>query len=172
MALSSSKLKNEILAVTGDPSNFPSSENDAKQRLADAYDNYAQDAVDSSGDGPLIVNKSAFQSALSFSVGGSAAAAAAAFEAAIVAYWTGATFNITTPPPGSILKVSSTIVTPPIPNGLIGGVFSNISPEVTADTKAQQIADAIHAMTITGTGVIAHMLPGSIPGPPIPFTIS
>jgi len=172
MALSASKLKNEILAIINDPLNFPASENEAKQRLADAYDNYAQDAVDGSGDGPLSVNKSGFQSALNFPVGGSAAAAATAFETAVVTYWTGATFNITTPPIGSLSKVSSTIITPPIPNGLIGVVFADISAGVTADEKAQQVADAIHTMTITGAGIINHIIPGGFPGPPIPYTIS
>jgi len=175
MTLSASNLKSLILAATGNPGDFAASPAEATQRLTDAYDTYAQDAVDGSGDGPLVVNKSGFQSALNFT-GTTSSAAATSFEAAVVAYWTGATFNISTPPPGSVVKVSSMIVVPPIPNGQILTVFNDVSPGVSADTKAQQMADALHSMTITGSGIIQHLIPPTptppTPGPPILFNIA
>lgn len=172
MALSESKLKGLILDITN---SFPGSPFEAINLLTDAYDSYAQDAVDGTGDPPLVVNKSAFKSALNFDIGNTAVIAATTFESAVVEYWTGATFSPSTPPPGSVAKVSSAIVTPPIPNGLLLTVFSNTTAGISADTKAQEMASALHSMTITGAGLIQHMIPspsGPVPGPPIPFTIS
>ena len=173
MTLNATTLKSEIFAITGNPANYPGDPVEAAQKLADAYDTYAQDATDLTGDGPITVNKSGFQSSLNFTVGNTAAQAALAFELAVIAYWTSAKFDTSTPPPGSVTKISSTIIIPPISNGLLLTVFSDISG-ADADTKAQQIADALHSMTITGAGIIQHTIPspsGPIPGPPLPFTI-
>lgn len=99
MSLSSSILQSEFLTIIA-PSGHPTSKALAASAWATAYDNYVRDtsgfgtslAVDASGDAIASVNKSGFESALSFSAS-TAASFAAEWRAAFEAYWSGAAFS-------------------------------------------------------------------------------
>jgi hypothetical protein len=107
MTLSASKLKDELLKVL-DSTNIHFVGNSATiiaaaNNWANAYDVYAKDATDLSGDAVVLTNKAGFASTLAAQIppspnAGSYATTANAFDLAFIAYWTAATFRTGTPP--------------------------------------------------------------------------
>lgn len=176
MALDKSKLTNELTTWLENQGDYLDDETStgiekSADAFANAYETYALDAVDVSGDSPDVVNKSGLASAIkAITVPGTAATAALQYETGIVAFWTGATFKLLTPPAGTIApEVSAIVTTPPVPGPLaiaLTAVFSDISGKDHA-TKASEIADALDTATktvvVTCTGTNAAPPPPTIP---------
>ena len=165
MALDKSKLKTEL-------ENWMSSTydniTDAANAFADAYEIYALDAIDISGDSPDTLNKAGIVSAFkSLTTSETPATSAIKFEAGLVAYFTGGTFLLTIPPAGTILPEISAIVTasiiPPAISATLTTIFTNTSDDVS--TKATQMSDlfdtATKLVTATCTGTLA--IGGTLP---------
>lgn len=104
MSLDINILKDEILKIIDkDNPNFVGYSDDytvTATNWANAYDTYARNAEDISGDVLVTANKPGFIAALAAGLATSVtpASAAAAYEAAFVIYWTAATFSIGIPP--------------------------------------------------------------------------
>lgn len=188
MALASATLKTEILKLV-DPNDVafvghPADVAGAAANWATAYDNYALNAVDFSGDAVSIVNKALFQSTLASQLASSttAATAAAAFGAAWLAYWTGAVFSVGTPPVSAppclnvggtlIFSVEATsVVAPaPIPAGLITLLTTEFGVKTEdPDAKATALANAFHTATTTAIFVLISGSDTTLPVP-VPIT--
>lgn len=133
MTLSKSKLESEFSKVMdeNDPNfvGWPSTILAGINNFATAYENYAKDAVDRSEDVLLTYNKAGFIGALTgLNINSTYVDAANAMEAAIKAFWTGATF--------AIVKL---ILTPPAP----------IPPGPPPDCISLGIGTRIYATEIT-----------------------
>jgi hypothetical protein len=88
-----------------------------------------------------------------------------------VFYWTGASFNIAIPPPGSVQKVNSTVTTI-LPITQANNPFLPMSTLYLEDTNklVDIFTTAIATFHKNITVTIQHMIPspsGPIPGPPI-----
>lgn len=186
MALSASILKTEILKLV-DPDDpgfvgFPEDTATMQANWTDAFDAYALNAVDVSGDPVVTVNKAGFQAALAplFNPDSTSTAAANAFASAWSAYWTGATFAILIPPPSGVggngifgVEISSavTVVVPANLSSDLKTIFDTIDTDQDPDTKAQQIADAFHAATTNDITVLISGLDTTPPPTgPLPIT--
>lgn len=164
MALSASTLAGELRKIF-DPGaggfGWPASRSAAIASITAAYDTYASDAVDYSGDAVASKSPSGFQAALAaaFSDTWTAADAADAFRDAWIAYWTGATFAVGAPPPPSgqcpnsggntvfSVEISSAVTIingAPLRASLLYE-FGNLG--IDGDAKATAIAAAFHAAT-------------------------
>jgi len=144
--------------------------NDAANAFANAYDTYAQDALDVSNDGPDTLNKQGIIDAfITLTTSETPTSASVTFEDAIIAYWNGGTFELLTPPAGTITPEISANVTGNIATSAISTdlktVFENTSDS--AATKASQIADILD--TATKTVIVTCV--GTNAAPP-PATIS
>jgi len=162
----------------------PSDKPKARRQWANAYDTYAKLATDVSGDVVTSVNKPGFQSALIFSEkSGTPAQAAAEFEAAFIAYWTGATFAVgavplpSAPcpsiPPAPLWATEATSVVLSVAPGLANRllpIFTNNSPNQSVSRVTKQIADAFHAATTTDVLVLITGLTLPPPPPGLPVT--
>jgi len=183
-----------------DPNNpsfvgHPANVSDAATNFANAYDTYALDAVDYSGDAVAVVNKAGFESTLAASLppgnpGGTPLAASAAFDNAFISYWTGATFAIgIIPPPAGIcpnvggnsifsVELSSVVsaITPSILGNLLSTVWNSLPPTGSKETEdpsiaASAIASALHTATTTAISVLISGLDTTpIPAGPLPIT--
>lgn len=189
MALSQTKLRDEFRKLTdpnfGSFAGYPASAAAAAASWATAYDTYARDAVDASGDAVVTVNKPGFQSALTTALLASTTpqAAAAGFANAFTAYWTGAVFavGLLPPPAGPCANVGG--------NGIFGAEVSSVVTVVNAaalqsalatefqtlsgngNTKAQALAAIFHSATTTGVTVLISGLDTTPPGSgPLPIT--
>jgi len=128
----------------------------------------------------IVTNRPGFQAALSFSPGSLAPIAAAQFEAAFLAYWTGAVFAVGIPPspaaacpsippaPPWAVEVSSVVVSalPGLAAPLLPTFSNNAnrSPPVVAN----ELANAFHVATTTLvmvliTGITLPPPPGGLP---------
>lgn len=182
MALSQATLKAELLKLIDQDSptfiGFPATKEQACENWANAYDVYCQSAQDISNDGLATSNPTGFKNSLIANLpegaAGSAALGAAAFESAVVAYWTGATFNIGSLPPGGIggtgvfsIEISSVVteITPNVLYDLLLIEFSKTTFELDMDVKADTLAALFH--TFTTTAVIVT-ISGSDTTPPPP----
>lgn len=168
MALDQNKLKDNLFAwlQNVNVANIA----DSAEDFADAYEDYAFDAQDPSGDSPSILNRAGLVSAIAgLPAIGTAINAAQIFATGIVAYWTGGIFEITPP------ELASVVITPPVP-ALISVPLTTVfldnsvddpeDPDVTYDRKADEIATLLHAATITTIVSIALPAPSSpIVGP-------
>lgn len=178
MALSASILKSEILKLV-DPNDpgfvgFPEDSATMQSNWTNAFDAYALNAVDVSGDIITTVNKAGFQSALAplFNPNSTSTAAANAFATAWAAYWTGAIFAVGIPPPSGVggngifgIEISS-VVTVIVSANLsveLKTIFDKVDTDQDPDIKAQQIADALHAAT---TNDITVLITGTDTTPP------
>lgn len=157
-----------------------------EERWASAYDAYARQAQDVSGELPITVNGTGFRRALNFEASGSAAALAAQFEAAFQVYWTGAIFSFGIPPPpvppgcpnvgGTSIfstELSSLVieVVPSVMQAQLVTQFSVASREESIESRAQAIASAIHMATTTAVFVLITGLDTtSPPTGPLPVT--
>jgi len=164
---------------------FPSSKADAKTAWTNAYDLYAATAIDISGD--FIVTGSAnaagFKNSLSFDTGGTSSSAAADFDAAFVAYWTGAVFavGIIPPPAGTCPNVGGTstfgvettsVVSAITPDVLKTKLLSVLNaPASDAHAQIQLIAQAFHEATMESvTVLITGTDTTPTPAGPLPIT--
>jgi len=166
MALDKAALKTDLEAWMGNPYDDV---NDAADAFANAYDSYALDAVDVSGDSPLLTNKPALVSAIStLTTAETPSTAAKKFETGIIAYWAGATFELLYPPTGTIAPEISASVTINILPNVISIPLTIIFTDTvgTSAVKAQLLSDLfdIATKTITVTCVGTIILP--------PFTLA
>lgn len=183
MALSQSKLEQSLLKLFANPDSI-SSQQDAEQKWADAYDSYAKDAVDTSNDPVAVTNFAGLRGAFQFNNQQSAPAFAAQLDTGFVAYWTGAVFSIGTPPlptkcpnvGGTGLfatEITSTVITatPGVVLGSLLPVITSFSDTTTAEQKAKEISTVLHAAT---TSAILVLITGidTTPPPsgPLPIT--
>lgn len=185
MSLSESILVTEIRKVID--SSHPGflgfgSEAEQKTRFTNAYDVYAAQAEDVSGDSVQTVNKAGFEAALVFTVPGTAVAAATSFVAAFTAYWTAATFavGLINPAPSCpsvggnlIFGVETTsIASIGVTAGLLAeltAAFSDTSE--TGEEKAESIAAAFHSATLSAVLVtIVGLDTTPTPAGPLPIT--
>jgi hypothetical protein len=187
MALNSATLKSELIKImdSSSPSftGFPATIADAVDSWTNAYDLYASVAQSVSGDVVLTKNATGFKSALLRGLTTSVTeyAAASAFEQAFVAYWTGATFNITLLPSPTSGNIGG--------NGIFGVVLSSIVSSITAnvlksnllnaflvkypdvDSAVTAISSAFHTATTTAISVLISGLDTTPPlGGPLPIT--
>lgn len=179
--LSQTKLRDLILDLT-DPDSLNFNPDDPSSAWTDVYDSYAVDAQDASDDAVVSTNAAGFHSQLSLAHGLTPAQAAAEFDAAFVAYWTGATFGISIPAVAPVcpssggngifgLEISSvvTVVTPGVLGAALLALFNVVTPDFT--TRATQLAAAFHAAT---TGAITVLITGTdttpSPAGPLPIT--
>lgn len=163
MALSKDNLQENLEAWLSDLSY--ETIHDSMVVFINAYDNYASDAMDISGDSPLLLNK---QDALdildTITTAETAASVALKFENAIIAFWAGATFKIIIPPAGTVApEVSAIVTTNIVPGTLVSTltpIFSDLSPKTYAQ-KAAELATAFDDATLT---IIVTCI-GTIPPP-------
>ena len=187
MALDVNTLKSEFLKVidSTDPGfvGYPATTNQAAINWATAYNTYATAAVDLSSDVLISANFPGFISQLNNGLipVGTIATAAAAFEAAFVAYWTGAVFAVGIPPVpigpcpnigGTLvfgLEITSVVsaIMPNVLNGLLLGEFGILSADATA--KATSLAAAFHTATTTAVFVTIAGTDTTVPTP-LPIT--
>lgn len=185
MALDKSVLKEELLKLLDEGhaefAGFPSSASDAAQNWADAYDTYAADAEDVSGDAVASANAAGFKSALVFADGTpTPVASSLEYDAAFVAYWTGATFAVGTPPSSGTggngtfgVELSSAVVSviPAVLGGLMATILAAIDSDQDPDVKAGKFADAFHDATTSAVLVLISGLDTTPPpgGGPLPI---
>ena len=151
MALSKNKLKDNILSWFNED---VTSIFDFTNYFSDAYEDYALDCIDISGDSILTYNKAGMKNILNTLTNNETTSSSALkFENSIITFWTEATFKLTIPPTGTILPELSAIVTTNIIPGVIKtpliSVFSDLSPNTTKQQKADQLATVFHTATLT-----------------------
>ncbi len=186
--LSQTILENEFSKLM-DPNDLlfighPATKAGAATNFAAAYDTYAQDAEDASGDTFLLAPvASNFEDALTFNTN-TPADMAAEFGAAFLAYWSGVTFSIgsllnpTTEPCPSVggtgvWSVEITSVITAITNtGLIAQLTSEFTTlSIDGATKAVDIAAIFHtATTIEVLALISGLDTTPTPSGPLPIT--
>lgn len=193
MALDVGTLKAEILKIldrddpgfVGDPADGAA----AATNWANAFDAYAINAEDISGDAVATVFKPLFETTLAAALNvppasGSAASAAAGFGAAHIAYWTSGIFAVGTPPPpvppgcpnvggNTIFGIEATsVVLAALAAALIPALtteFGNLTDDV--DAKADALANALHtACTTEVTVLISGTDTTPPPAGPLPIT--
>jgi hypothetical protein len=176
MALNINKLKSELLKLL-DKNNpnfvgFPTNATDFANNWANAYDTYAKDAQDASGDVVLTVHKSAMAARLlTLNVpAGVIATAASTFDQALADYWNAAIFSVGIPPTpaaacpsaggtGLWSAEASSVVSAVTAGVLQASMLSLLAiPSDDVNVKATALATALHAattqavkVTITGT---------------------
>ncbi len=168
MALDKNKLKQQLINWNIQ-SKQKHTKQEALQLFVNAYETYALDAQDISGDYINTYNTSAMvQVLMTLPTQGSPQQAAQIFENALIAFWNSATFKLTIPPSGTIAPEISAIVTQNITSGtlqpLLLPIFSDISIQTTLETKMNQLATALD--TVTKTIVVTCI--GTNPSPPPP----
>lgn len=166
---------------------FPSDYVGAASNFASAYDVYASQATDASGESVLTVNKPGFSSALTAKLNspeGSADLASGAFDDAFVAYWTGATFVVGIPPPPvptppicpnvggtGIFSIEASSVVSAVGVGTLKSLLFPIFTTFTEDgsARADDIAEALHTATTTAVTVLITGVDTTAPTP-VPIT--
>ncbi len=154
MALQKNKLKQDLINWIEKCKTEIKNTNDALQLFVDAYENYAKDAQDISGDYVLSYNKSSmFETLLNLPSQQSANDGAQIIENAIINFWNGATFKLLIPPPGTILPEISSTVIQNIVSGtlksLLVPIFSNLNINTSDETRIDQLATVIDSVTKT-----------------------
>jgi len=153
---------------------FPADISSCASNFADAYESYCLSATDLFGNKLLTTNKPGFISAFIAGMvpppGGNAITAAAAFEAAAIAFWTGATFEIVTPPPG-FASVVTNIVVLVVPAALSTPLAVQFGTIISDGTVvADAIAQIFH--TWTTTSVITTITGVTPSTPPVPIVLT
>jgi hypothetical protein len=179
MPLLAAKLKQGLLAITGNGSDYPKTPNESAARWARAYADYAQDAISLAGcsPAPLTANEEALAATLLpvfANPYGTPASTAQIYDAAFSAFWFGppVAFPLTpagTPPPPPALPGIVTLVgTGTLAPALISAWAANFAASAPADQAMAQVAAVIDAFT--HTVIVTHLI--SVPGPPIVGPIS
>lgn len=154
----------------------------APGRLASAYDAYAENAVDAGGNFLVAGNIAAMQAALAvvFAVPAqSAAAASQGIGLAHTAYWMGAAFATRAPPkrPGvggtGIFSVSISSVVVAAPAAALVAALTQLfaRPSSDAQARAQEIAQAWHAATLTVLFTTTGLDTTPPPAGPLPIVL-
>jgi len=185
MALDKSKLETELIKMLDEAHDdfigFPADAAEAAANWAAAYDTYAADVEDVSGDGIASANAAGFESALVFADTNTPALAELEFDAAFVAYWTGATFSVGTPPSSGVggngtwgVEQTSAVVACP-PGALKAEITSILASNAkeSAASKAGKLATAFHNATTGGAIVVLIAGLDTTPpasGGPLPIT--
>lgn len=179
MSLSRNKLERELLRIFTRPNVVKTIEH-ARRLWWEAFDVYARDAEDVSGDSVLTVNSYRFLKGLRFSSINNYLQSANEFDDAFRAYWQGATFNvgqlIVTPPStcpnvgGNGVWASETAsVVSQVRRGALAGrlvpIFASQSQVANAQRAAAEIAQAFHATTTRDVLVTITGLDTSAPTP-------
>lgn len=180
MALDVNKLKGELLKLI-DPNDphfvgWPTNATDFATNWSNAYDTYAKDAQDASGDPVLTTSKSAMKARLlTLNIpAGTVATASSTFDQALADYWHGATFaTLIAPTPaaacasvggtGLWAAETSSVVSTVTAHVLETSMLSLLAiPSDDPNVKATALAAAFHAattnavkVTITGTDTTA-----------------
>lgn len=152
---------------------------DAERKWTDIYDGYAKGAVDVSGDRVVAANTPGFKGSLRFASAKEAGQLAQSFDRAFVAYWTGATFAVGTPPTPAArcpsvggngifgIEVSSVVVA--VASGVLAGnlqpIFRSIKPGQTSPEQARKVASAFHRATVTAVTVLIAGTDTTVPTP-------
>lgn len=164
MTLRRSKLRRELQGFFG--GSGVQSASDAEERWSRAYDAYAREATDASGDKVATVNRPGFRRVLNFNPAtGSAPAIAQQLDSAFVVYWTGAVFAIGKPPtpdapcPSTgifVVELTSVVIAvlPGVLAALLIPIFSNRTKSSTAAQQAAQVASAFHTATTSAVTVL------------------
>lgn len=148
MSLSQSKLKTELVtALQTNPANMTL----FAEVFSTAYDNYAKDAVDISGESLATTGKNAMKSSLlSLDAPGNVLPLyALAIETAVIAYWGASAFPKLIPPTG-ISSETSVTITPMTPGSIQPGLLAKLllgAGDVA--TSADDHSIILHTATIT-----------------------
>lgn len=186
MALSKAVLKAELLKIM-DSANpqfvgWPATSAAAVDNFANAYNTYAVQATDISGDILTTANLAGFKAAITAAIppanpGGTIANYATTMGTAFTAYWTGAIFAIGLLPPGGVggtglfsVEITS-LVTVVNSAGLQAQILADLTqPFDNADDAADALADIWHTATTTGITVLISGLDTTPPpGGPLPI---
>lgn len=189
MALDVNKLKNELLKLL-DPNNahfvgYPTNATDFANNWANAYDTYAKDAQDVSGDVLITAFKTAMATKLmALNVpAGLIATAASTFDQALGAYWASAIFavGIVPTPASACASVGGSgtwsTETSSVGTGFTTGILETALLSLLAIpsndplVKATALANAFHAATTTAVKVtITGVDTTAPPTGPLPIT--
>lgn len=187
MALDVNKLKTELLKII-DPNDahfvgYPTNATDFANNWANAYDTYARDAQDVSGDVLVTAFKTAMAAKLlTLNVpAGVIATAASTFDDALKAYWASAIFAVGIVPTlaSACPSVGGTgtwsIETSSIGVGFTAGILETALlsllaiPSSDPLVKATALAGAFHAATTTAVKVLITGVDTTVPTP-LPIT--
>ena len=188
--LNEGKLRASLLRFFTNPAGLISIPQ-AEERWATAYDDYARDAEDLSGDPVLLSNRPGFRAPLRFRGIRNSVQFAQQIEAGFLAYWAGATFALGNLVPGTgtvdcptIGPVGSNFIFASEISSLVilvapGVMFSGILPHVsvtyrgvTAEQQSRRIAAAMHAATTSAVTVLISGIDTVIPGLGGPFPVT
>lgn len=183
--LDEGKLRQALLDFWRTPQGIRSIE-DAEERWASAYHSYASDAEDISGDSLNAGNRTGFRGVLNFRSIRHVSQMAQQLDSGFVAYWTGASFGLTSLVAG-IGSPCPNVPVPPQPlSSLIfatetassviavaaGAMRAAVLPVltrnfrgVTAEDQAARLAAAMHSATTTAVTVL---ITGLDTVPPVP----
>lgn len=184
MSLSLSKLERSLFRIYNNPGDIRSAEQ-AERLWADAYIDYAMDAVDVSGDSLASANPIGFRQPLRFRRSRNERTFSRQIANAFRAYWTGAVFSVGTPPgpaaqcpsvggngifgtelASNVITVNATVMSRRLAPALL-----RFNRRTTARQKARDIARAMHQATTTGVLVLITGLDTTpSPGGPLPIT--
>lgn len=161
---------------------WPATPAAAITNFATAYNNYATQATDISGDNLVTANLAGFQAAITASIpppnpGGTLANYATAMGTAFTAFWTGAIFAIGKIPPSGIggtgifASEITSLVTVVNSAGLQAAILAQLNQQFdNADDAADALADVWHTATTTGVTVLITGLDTTPPpGGPLPI---
>lgn len=183
MALNQAKLTASLLDIFANKGSSRTVEA-FEEQWADAYDSYARDARDVSGDSLLLASPTGFRRSLNFRSCSQPQHIANQFEMAFQAYWTGAIFQIGIPPSpipigcpnvggNTIFGVELTsmviLVTPQVVFGQMYPEFSVADRGDSISARATRIAAAMHMATTTAILVLISGLDTTVPTP-LPIT--
>jgi hypothetical protein len=163
MALLQATLSSQLLSWMQNKTSYTSL-SQSMSSFINAYETYALDVVDVSGDGILTYFKANALTILNtISNSDTASTASVKFENAIIAFWTAATFKLITPPAGTIApEISAIVTTNIVTNNLatpLNTIFTNLNSSETDSTKADSLATAFHNSTktiiVTCTGTLS-----------------
>lgn len=152
MALSQSTLKNNFISWMQGAEDYTTIQ-DSMEEFCNAYEDYAMNAEDITTDPPLVVFKSAMLAILNtLETTGTAEIAAQKFEDATIAFWEGASFDLSVPPSGCSSEVSALVTTNIVPGALkaaLLSIFTNFDDNTTYESSADSLATAFHNATTT-----------------------
>lgn len=183
MALNQAKLAASLLDIFSSKGASGSAEA-FEEQWSDAYDAYARDARDVSGDALLTASPMGFRRSLNFRACSQPQHIASQFEMAFQAYWTGAIFQVGIPPSpipigcpnvggNTVFGVELTsvviLVTPQVVFGQMYPEFSVADRDDSIAARATRIATAMHAATTTAILVLISGLDTTVPTP-LPIT--
>jgi hypothetical protein len=155
--LNKSTLKQEILVIMN---NKPTSLYSAAQLWSDAYDIYAKDATDLSGDTIKSgTNKDSLLTKLHEAfLSMDAGISSTKINEGVISYWGSVVFNTDNIIPPWTSKISSKVTYPPLLNPeSLYTIFMSLENSATYESKAIEISDYLHTITTTAKATISYM---------------